>query len=39
MTIDWSNQLVIGVVVSLILLGVAGYLWWAYSKKSWPFNN
>lgn len=36
--IDWSNPMTIGITAGVIvILGVSGYLWWAWSKKQWPF--
>ena len=38
-TIDWSNPITIGIIVGVIvILGIAGYLYWAWSKNEWPFS-
>ncbi len=39
-TVDWSNPTTIGVVIGIVvILGIGGYLWWAWSEKKWPFQQ
>ena len=37
--IDWSSPttIIIGVAV-IAAIGIAGYLFWAWSEGKWPFN-
>ncbi|MDD3607344.1 MAG: hypothetical protein PHQ20_00910 [Candidatus Moranbacteria bacterium] len=34
--IDWSSPTTIGIGI-VVVIAVAGYLWWAWSEKKWPF--
>jgi hypothetical protein len=33
---DTTTGIIIGIVV---ILGIGGYLWWAWSEKKWPFQQ
>lgn len=42
--INWFSPATIGInigigVVALIVIAIAGYLWWAWSQKKWPFGQ
>ena len=38
--ISWSNSATIGTTVGIVIIViVAGYAWWAWSQKKWPFNQ
>jgi len=38
--IDWSNPATSGIVIGIVvILGIGGYLWWAWSEKKWPFQQ
>jgi len=38
--IDWSSPTTIGIGIAIIvIIGVGGYLWWAWSEKKWPFGQ
>jgi len=37
--IDWSSSATIGIIIGVVVvLGIAGYLLWAWSEKKWPFG-
>ena len=39
-TISWSDPTTIGSIIGIVaLVAVAGYLYWAWSDKSWPFGQ
>lgn len=38
-TISWSSPATIGITIGVVtLVAAAGYLYWAWSNKSWPFQ-
>ncbi|MDD3608040.1 MAG: hypothetical protein PHQ20_04625 [Candidatus Moranbacteria bacterium] len=38
--IDWSNPTTIVIGIGIVVaIAVAGYLWWAWSEKKWPFDQ
>jgi uncharacterized membrane protein YccC len=31
---------IIGIVIGIVVvIAIAGYLWWAWSQKKWPFSQ
>ena len=39
-TINWLSPSTIGIIIGIVVLAViAGYLWWAWSEKKWPFGQ
>lgn len=36
--VSWTDPTTIGIGMGIIVvIAVAGYLWWAWSEKKWPF--
>jgi len=38
--ISWSSPTTIGIIVGVVvILAIAGYLYWAWSENKWPFSQ
>lgn len=40
MAINWSDPTTIGITLAIVVvLGAAGYAYYAYTQKAWPFGR
>ncbi|MCK5588828.1 MAG: hypothetical protein KAI16_00770 [Candidatus Pacebacteria bacterium] len=39
-TMSWTSPSTMGIIAGVVVLvAIAGYLYWAWSEKSWPFDQ